>query len=186
LTCRVRKLIRHAARAYSWISPPSRSQARLGYRCGEPERAVWPVVVVDVDAQDALELLVTADREPIEAVAADGADPAFGERVCFRRAKGVRMISTPSLRKTSSKTRLNLLSRGSGTGPVSLARRVTTRAAGLAGLSRARPASRHPPSPHPPLPTTNKRQSRALHPHPPERLGLRRDLRLKPTTQPSP
>src|SRR3954451_8534599 len=28
-----------------------------------------------------------ADQEPVEAVAADGADPAFGERVCLRRAK---------------------------------------------------------------------------------------------------
>jgi hypothetical protein len=45
------------------------------------------VVVVDVDAQNALKLLAAADQEPVEAVAADGADPAFGERVCFRCAK---------------------------------------------------------------------------------------------------
>jgi hypothetical protein len=43
--------------------------------------------VVDVDAQNALELSAACDQEPVEAVAADGADPAFGERVCLRRAK---------------------------------------------------------------------------------------------------
>jgi hypothetical protein len=50
---------------------------------------MWPmgVVVIDVDAQDALELPAAADQEPVEAVAADGADPAFGERVCLWRAK---------------------------------------------------------------------------------------------------
>ena len=41
---------------------------------------------------------------------------------------------------------------------------------------------RHPPHPHSPLPATDKRQSRALHPHPARRLGLRRDLPLKPRT----
>jgi hypothetical protein len=43
------------------------------------------VVVVDVDAEDALELAAAAAQQPVEAVAADGADPAFGERVCLRR-----------------------------------------------------------------------------------------------------
>jgi hypothetical protein len=66
--------------------------------------------MVDVDAQDTLKLPAAADQEPVETIAADGADPAFGERVCFRCAKGVRMISMPSLWKTSSKERLNLLS----------------------------------------------------------------------------
>jgi hypothetical protein len=41
------------------------------------------VVVIDVDAEDTLELRAAADQEPVEAVAADGADPAFGERVCL-------------------------------------------------------------------------------------------------------
>ena len=45
------------------------------------------VVVVDVDVQDALELPAAADQQPVETVAADGADPAFGERVCLRCAK---------------------------------------------------------------------------------------------------
>ena len=48
---------------------------------------MWPVrvVVVDVDAQDALEVPAANDQEPIEAVPADRADPAFGERVRLRR-----------------------------------------------------------------------------------------------------
>ena len=48
------------------------------------------------------------------------------------------------------------------------------------------PHTRHPAPPHPAPPTTNKRQSRTLHPHPAQRLGLRRDLPLKPRTQPRP
>jgi len=34
-----------------------------------------------------LELSAAADQEPVEAVAANGADPAFGERVCLWRPK---------------------------------------------------------------------------------------------------
>jgi len=45
------------------------------------------VVVVGVDAEDALELFAAGDQEPVETVAADGADEAFGERVCLRSAK---------------------------------------------------------------------------------------------------
>src|SRR5881396_3258435 len=45
------------------------------------------VVVVDVDAQDALELSAAADQEPVEALASDGADPSFGERVRRRCTK---------------------------------------------------------------------------------------------------
>jgi hypothetical protein len=58
-------------------------------RCGwsQAERAVRPmrVVVLDVDAPDVFELLAACDQEPVEAVAADGADPALGERVRVRR-----------------------------------------------------------------------------------------------------
>jgi hypothetical protein len=43
--------------------------------------------VVDVDAQDPLELPAAGDQEPVEAAAADGADPAFGKRVCLWRAE---------------------------------------------------------------------------------------------------
>ena len=62
---------------------------RPWYRWCQPESAMWPmgVVVVNVDAQDALELPAAGDEELVEAVAADGADPAFGERVGLRRPK---------------------------------------------------------------------------------------------------
>jgi hypothetical protein len=59
------------------------------YRCCQLERSVGPVsvVVVDVDAQDAFKLSSPCDQEPVEAVATDGADLAFGERVRVRRPK---------------------------------------------------------------------------------------------------
>jgi transposase len=43
--------------------------------------------------------------------------------------------------------------------------------------------ARDPPPPHPTTQTTNKRESRALHPHHAQRLGLRRDLPLKQRTR---
>ena|SRR5438552_18262862 len=43
------------------------------------------VVVVDVDAENLLKLSPADDQDPVEAVAADGADPALGERVRLRR-----------------------------------------------------------------------------------------------------
>ncbi len=47
------------------------------------------------------------------------------------------------------------------------------------GDPRARvPQARNPPQPHPALPAADERESRALHPHTPGRLGLRRDLSL--------
>jgi transposase len=41
----------------------------------------------------------------------------------------------------------------------------------------------HPPSPHSPLPPADQRQSRTIHPHDAQRLGLRRDLPLKRRAQ---
>jgi len=41
--------------------------------------------MVDVDAEDVLELSPADDQDPVEAVAADGSDPTFGERVRLRR-----------------------------------------------------------------------------------------------------
>jgi hypothetical protein len=43
------------------------------------------VVVVDVDAEHLLKLSPADDRDPVEAFAADGADPALGECVRLRR-----------------------------------------------------------------------------------------------------
>ena len=43
------------------------------------------VVVVDVDAKDALELAAVDDQDPVEALASDGADEALGVGVRPRR-----------------------------------------------------------------------------------------------------
>jgi hypothetical protein len=51
------------------------------------ESAVWPVLVVvaAVDAKHLLEMAAAEDEDPIEAVSANSAHPAFGEGVCVRR-----------------------------------------------------------------------------------------------------
>ena len=54
----------------------------------EFETSVWPLLVevVDVDAEDMLELAATEDQEPVEALPADAADPALRVGVRVRRA----------------------------------------------------------------------------------------------------
>ena len=73
---------------------------------------VWAVgvAVVDIDAQNALELPAAADQ-PVETIAADGADPAFGTRACLRCAR--RRADDPNalLEEDLVDARLNLLSR---------------------------------------------------------------------------
>ena len=51
------------------------------------ECAVWPVrvVVLRVRLEDLVEVTASEDQDPVEAFAADAADPAFGVRPCFRR-----------------------------------------------------------------------------------------------------
>ena len=46
------------------------------------------VVMVDVDAEDVLELAAAEDQQPVEAFAAYGADPALHVRVRVRRLDG--------------------------------------------------------------------------------------------------
>src|SRR5205085_11220176 len=79
----------------------------------EAERAVLPfaVVVVDGDAEHAIEVPSVEDEEPVETFGTDGADEALGDGVGSRRSHSVRIIPIPSLRKTMSKSRLYLLSR---------------------------------------------------------------------------
>jgi len=54
-----------------------------------PERSVWAlaVVVVDVDAQDAVELALSEDQQPVQAFGSCGPHEAFGVRVGLRRAE---------------------------------------------------------------------------------------------------
>src|SRR6266542_7128578 len=51
------------------------------------ESSVWPLLVevADVDVEDMLELAATEDQEPVEALPAHAADPAFGVGVRVRR-----------------------------------------------------------------------------------------------------
>jgi hypothetical protein len=57
----------------------------------------------------------------------------------------------------------------------------------LATVPRARlPPASHPPPPHQTAAPTDQRQSRTLHPHTPQRLGLRHHLRLQQRTHPNP
>jgi hypothetical protein len=77
------------------------------------ERSIWvfAVVVGCVGAQDVFEV-AAEDQEPVETLGADSADEALGMGVGLWRARiGVWITSIPSLRKTSSKAALNLLSR---------------------------------------------------------------------------
>jgi hypothetical protein len=54
-----------------------------------PERSVWAlaVVVVDVDAQGAVELALSENQQPVQAFASRGPHEAFGVRVGLRRAE---------------------------------------------------------------------------------------------------
>jgi hypothetical protein len=110
--------------------------------CGwsQAERAMWPmrVVVLDVDAPDLFELFATGNQEPVEAVAADGADPALGECVRVRRAKrcadDLDGVAFEDLVEGAAGTCCR--GRGSGTESGSGVRRVTRRAGGPVGLSK--------------------------------------------------
>ena len=88
-----------------------RNGAGLG--CDESKSAVGsvPVVVTDVDGQDVFEVAAAGDEEVVEALSPDGADPTLGVRVRDRVRTGVRIIWTPTERHTSSKGRVNLVSR---------------------------------------------------------------------------
>src|SRR5438034_9648075 len=81
------------------MSPPRRSRlwTRSGEAADKAQSPLWcwwcqtessmrpmAVVMVDIDAQHLLELSPADDQDPVEAVPADGADPAFGERVRLR------------------------------------------------------------------------------------------------------
>jgi len=61
---------------------PSRS-----VRCLKPERSMrtMPVVVLDIDPQDLLQVGSSYDQEPVQALGADGADPPLCVRVRGRR-----------------------------------------------------------------------------------------------------
>src|SRR5215213_8440309 len=69
------------------------------------------VVMVDVDAEDVLELAAAEDQQPVEAFAAYGADPALHVRVRVRRLDGRTDDLAPSLARRASNARGNFASR---------------------------------------------------------------------------
>src|SRR5262249_20033139 len=77
------------------------------------EWAVRPVLVVmgDVRGEDVVEVSTTDDQQPIEALAACAADPAFRVRSYSRRPHRRLITRMPCERKTSSNSPANLLSR---------------------------------------------------------------------------
>jgi hypothetical protein len=74
---------------------------------------MWPVAVVMVDEgpEHPLEIAAVEDQQPVETLGSDGADEPFGDRVGPRRSHRCADDLDPSLRKTMSKSRVNLLSR---------------------------------------------------------------------------
>ena len=73
--------------------------------------SVWPVAVVvgRVFSEDGSELAFADYQEPIQALAADGADPPLA----FGAGGGLRSISIPAPPKTASNPVVNLVSRSS-------------------------------------------------------------------------
>jgi hypothetical protein len=79
------------------VAPPDlrRVKGRGGRRVGsaaavrwsQAERSVWTLLVevADVDAEDVLKLAAAEDQEPVEALPAHAADPAFGVGIRVRR-----------------------------------------------------------------------------------------------------
>src|SRR5436190_587962 len=78
---RSRRLIRSGS---AGVSTRSVDRSWLG---GFRLSSVWPAVAVavDEDAEYPFEMAAVENEEPVEAFGSDGADEAFGDRVCLRR-----------------------------------------------------------------------------------------------------
>jgi hypothetical protein len=77
------------------------------------QRAVRPVLVVvqDIRREDVLEVAAAEDQQPVEAFAAGATDQRSACARAFGARTGALITRMPSGRKTSSKSRANLLSR---------------------------------------------------------------------------
>jgi hypothetical protein len=69
------------------LTLPNDGQSSGSVRRLKLERPVgtMPVVVLDVDTKDLLQMTAPNDQQPIQALGADGADPPFCVRVRGRR-----------------------------------------------------------------------------------------------------
>src|SRR6266545_188131 len=86
-------LVDEAAESITSVDLPYRWRPVLALerlRWPELECAVRPlaVVVVDVDAQHAFEVLAVEDQQPVQTLGAHGPEEAFRDRVCLRRPHG--------------------------------------------------------------------------------------------------
>jgi hypothetical protein len=85
-----------AARYYSWIRPPPIASLDLALGCClnslvafghlEPKGAMWPlaVVMVDVDAENALEVAAVEDQQPVQTLGTHGPDETLCDRIRLR------------------------------------------------------------------------------------------------------
>ena len=67
-----------------------------------------PVVVLHVGSEHMVELAVRQDQQVVEALGANGLDPALGVAVRRGAGTGVRTVLMPSVRSTSSNTAVEL------------------------------------------------------------------------------
>ena len=81
-SCSSSVLVKQATKEVASAHPGSPSLADQGQTGGwtrrvQPKRSVWtaPVVVLDVDPEDLLQVTTANDEEPVEALGADGPDP---------------------------------------------------------------------------------------------------------------
>jgi hypothetical protein len=82
-------------------------------RWSKRKASVWPLVVVvpHVLVEHSLKMTPTPDQHPVQTLLSYRPHPALRERVGIRRLDRVMITRVPSLANTSSKTRVNLLSR---------------------------------------------------------------------------
>jgi hypothetical protein len=107
------------AEQVAWVDPGWLIGADKGRSGGwirrlQPERPVRPmgVVVLGVDSKGLLEAAMSDDQQPVQALGADGPDPALRVGVgVWGACTGVTSTSAPSAQNTSSKLRVNFASR---------------------------------------------------------------------------
>jgi hypothetical protein len=123
LACRVRKpglrrqdvLANHTAETIATLDTSlardccsrERSACRMGRSEAQCSVRSVDVVVIHEDGEDPFEVLSVQDQQPVETLRAHGPHKPLGHPVRLRSANGVRMISMPSLRNTSSKLSVN-------------------------------------------------------------------------------
>jgi hypothetical protein len=134
------ELVNHAAKTIQ-TSDAGRSPANVQHGSAVDHRwrhklkaLVWPLVVgvLEVLVEDPLRVTATQAQQPVQALLPYGSSPSLGDRACVRRLDGRLDDLVPSEAKTSSKARVNLLSRSQmrNPGPPAPARFI--------GSSRAR------------------------------------------------